>query len=167
MLEEKWRIEASKLYSLVASTNRSMCNKNVCVIKTTMVLVLSWFSCVWLCNPMDCSLPGSSVHGILQARILEWLAMPSFRGSSGPRDPTRIQGCRTEPHYLWQMCPMAHTLVDSLCLFVPAPSLLLSTVSHTICTQVSIFNSVLPPLTFILKAIGSPWCVFFFFIFFW
>ena len=43
-----------------------------------------------LCDPKDCSPPGSSVHGILQARILEWLAMPSFRGSSGPRDPTRI-----------------------------------------------------------------------------
>ena len=35
-----------------------------------------------LCNPMDCSPPGSSVHGILQARILEWVAMPSSRGSS-------------------------------------------------------------------------------------
>ena len=35
---------------------------------------------------MDCSLPGSSVHGILQARILEWVAMPSSRGSSQPRD---------------------------------------------------------------------------------
>ena len=37
-----------------------------------------------LCNPMDCSPPGSSVHGILQARILEWVAMPSSRGSSRP-----------------------------------------------------------------------------------
>jgi len=44
--------------------------------------MLSRFSHVWLCNPMDCSLSGSSVHGILQARILEWVAMPSFRGSS-------------------------------------------------------------------------------------
>ena len=35
-----------------------------------------------LCDPMDCSPPGSSVHGILQARILEWVAIPSFRGSS-------------------------------------------------------------------------------------
>ena len=35
-----------------------------------------------LCDPMDCSPPGSSVHGILQARILEWVAMPSSRGSS-------------------------------------------------------------------------------------
>ena len=39
-----------------------------------------------LCNPMDCSLPGSSVHEILQARILEWVAIPSFRGSSQPKD---------------------------------------------------------------------------------
>ena len=38
---------------------------------------------------MDCSLPGSSVHGILQARILEWIAMPSSRGSSWPRDQPR------------------------------------------------------------------------------
>ena len=39
---------------------------------------------------MDCSLPGSSVHGIFQARILEWVAMPSSRGSSQPRDQTQM-----------------------------------------------------------------------------
>ena len=44
--------------------------------------VLSRFSRIRLCNPMDCSPPDSSVHGILQARILEWVAMPSSRGSS-------------------------------------------------------------------------------------
>ena len=43
-----------------------------------------------LCNPMDCSPPGSSVHGILQARLLEWVAMPSSRGSSQSRDQTHI-----------------------------------------------------------------------------
>ena len=43
-----------------------------------------------LCDPMDCSLPGSSVHGILQARILEWVAISSFRGSSRPRDQTQV-----------------------------------------------------------------------------
>ena len=42
-------------------------------------------SCSTLCDPMDCSLPDSSVHGILQARILEWVAMPSSRGSSQPQ----------------------------------------------------------------------------------
>ena len=41
--------------------------------------------CLTLCDPMDCSLLGSSVHGILQANILEWVAMPSSRGSSEPR----------------------------------------------------------------------------------
>ena len=39
-----------------------------------------------LCDPMDCSLPGSSVHGISQIRILEWVAIPFSRGSSLPRD---------------------------------------------------------------------------------
>ena len=42
--------------------------------------------CLTFCNPMDCSLPGSSVHGILQARILEWVAIPFSGGSSQPRD---------------------------------------------------------------------------------
>ena len=42
------------------------------------------------CNPMNRSLPDSSFHGILQARILEWVAMPSSRGSSRPRDQTRV-----------------------------------------------------------------------------
>ena len=43
--------------------------------------------CVQLfCDPMDCSLPGSSVHWVLQARILEWVAISSSRGSSPPRD---------------------------------------------------------------------------------
>ena len=43
-------------------------------------------SCSTLCDPMNCSPPGSSVHGILQARILEWVAIPFSRGSSWPRD---------------------------------------------------------------------------------
>ena len=43
-------------------------------------------SCPTLCNPVDCGPPGSSVHGILQTRILGWVAMPSSRVSSQPRD---------------------------------------------------------------------------------
>ena len=45
-------------------------------------LVLASQSCLTLCNPMDCSPPGFSVHGILQARILEWVAIPFSRGVS-------------------------------------------------------------------------------------
>ena len=47
-------------------------------------------SCPTLCDPTDCSLPGSSVHGMLQAGILEWAAMPSSGGSSPPGDRTRV-----------------------------------------------------------------------------
>ena len=46
--------------------------------------------CPTLCDPMDCSPPGSSVHGIFQARILEWVAMLSSRGSSQSRDRIHI-----------------------------------------------------------------------------
>ena len=49
-----------------------------------MIKVLVTFT-VTLCDPMDCSPPGSSAHGILQARILEWVAIPFSRGSSQPR----------------------------------------------------------------------------------
>ena len=47
-------------------------------------------SCLTLCDPMHYCLPGSSVHGILQARILEWVAMPYCRGTSQPRNQTRV-----------------------------------------------------------------------------
>ena len=47
-------------------------------------------SCPTFCDPMDCSLPGSSVYGIFQARVLEWVAISFSRGSSWPRDRTRI-----------------------------------------------------------------------------
>ena len=47
-------------------------------------------SCLIFCNPIDCRLPGSSVYGILQARILEWVAIPFSRRSSQPRDQTRV-----------------------------------------------------------------------------
>ena len=47
-------------------------------------------SCPTFCNPMDCSPPGSRVHGILQARILKWIAIPFSRGSSQPRDWTQV-----------------------------------------------------------------------------
>ena len=46
--------------------------------------------CPTLCNPMDCGLPGFCVHGIFQARILEWLAIPFSMGSSWPRDRTLV-----------------------------------------------------------------------------
>ena len=54
------------------------------------VLSLVIQSCPTLCDPMNCSLLGSSVCGILQARILEWVSVPFSRGSSQPRDRTQV-----------------------------------------------------------------------------
>ena len=54
-----------------------------------------------LCNPLDCSPSGFSVCGILQARLLEWVAMPSSRGSSQPRDPTSVS------YVSWQVGSLA------------------------------------------------------------
>ena len=49
------------------------------------------------CDPMNCNLLGSSVHGILQARILEWVAISFSRGSSQPRDQTWSPALQTDP----------------------------------------------------------------------
>ena len=46
--------------------------------------------CLTLCDPMDCSLRGSSIHGVFQARVLEWVANSFFVGSSQPRDRTQV-----------------------------------------------------------------------------
>ena len=56
------------------------CGLTLCVCVCVCVLVTQL--CPTLCDPMDCSLSGFSVHGILQARILEWVAIPFPRGSS-------------------------------------------------------------------------------------
>ena len=58
-------------------------------------------SCLTLCDPMDCSLPSSSLHGILQARILEWAAISFSRGSSQPRDWTWVSRIAGRCFILW------------------------------------------------------------------
>ena len=74
------------LSSAFLERNKSSC----CLLSTMFVCAQSLQSCLTLCEPMDYSPPGSSVHGILQTQILEWVAMSSSRGSSQPRDQTRI-----------------------------------------------------------------------------
>ena len=62
-------------------------------------------SCLTPCDPMDCSLPGSSVHGISQARILQRVVIPFSRGSSQPRVQTvnykmnKFWGCNVQHEY--------------------------------------------------------------------
>ena len=57
--------------------------------------------CLTLCDPMDCSSPGFSVHRICQTRILEWVALPSYRRSSWPRDRTHIFCVGRQILYHW------------------------------------------------------------------
>ena len=78
-------------------------------------VIFHCISCPTLCNPMDCSLPGLSIHGILWARILEWVAILFSKGSSQPRDRTQVswiagrlftfkppgKPCRYVPHLLY------------------------------------------------------------------
>ena len=65
-------------------------------------------SCPTLCNPMDCSPPGSSVHGILQARIMEWVAISFSRGLSQPRDQTQVS-CIAGRRFT--ICKIKHPLI--------------------------------------------------------
>ena len=58
-------------------------------------------SCLTLCNPMDCSPPSSSVHGIFQARILEWVAMPSSKGSSSVAQQVKNLSAVKETQEMW------------------------------------------------------------------
>ena len=67
-------------------------------------------SCPTLFNAMDCSLPGSSVHGILQASILEWIAISFSRGSSRPRDRSRVS-----PHCRQILYLLSHQGNPSVC----------------------------------------------------
>ena len=69
----------------------------VCVCVYMFKMLLNQL-CLTPCSPMDYSLPGSSVHGILQARILEWVAVPFSRGSFWPRDWTR-GSCIAHSHF--------------------------------------------------------------------
>ena len=67
---------------------RPGCDDSVICFSIVCMHTKSIQSCLTLCDPMDCSPPGSFVHGSLQARIPEWVAMSSSRGSSRPRDQT-------------------------------------------------------------------------------
>ena len=73
----------------LSQSNISLNYKTGDIFKLRMGVLVAQ-SCPTLCGPMDCNPPGSSVHGILQSRILEWVAIPFSRGSSQPRNGTRV-----------------------------------------------------------------------------
>ena len=74
------RIEKARILSILSES----------ISKPVLVVCVFTKSSLTLCDPMDCSLPWSPVHGILQAGILEWVAISSSRGSSWPKDQTGV-----------------------------------------------------------------------------
>ena len=95
--------------------------------------VLAAQSCLTLCDIMDWSPLGSSVHGILQARILEWAAIPFSRGSSWPRDQTCVSSvsCLADGFFTISTTWEAHALTN-ISLFPPPTILCSSSKSLTI-----------------------------------
>ena len=84
------------MWVLLAEDHTLSCvNIRICVCTQS-------FSCVTLCNPLNLVWPGSSVHGVLQARILEWVAISSSGGSSWPKDGTHVSCI-----YRWSLCHWA------------------------------------------------------------
>ena len=99
--------------------------------KEITLVVLVTQSCPTFCDPMVCILPGSSVPGILQARILNWVAVPFSRGSSQPMDQTQVFHITGRFFTIWATGDfLRHLLlpVPSLCTvwdFTSLPSLIL------------------------------------------
>ena len=93
--------------------------------KLYVCMVVCSQSCQTVCDPMEYSLPGSSVHGIISARILEWVAIFSFRGSSWPRDQTCVSCIFSTGRWMCQ-APLSFTISQSLLKFMSTQSVMSS-----------------------------------------
>ena len=82
-----------RFYEPIQSVKTTQLYYSISKAAIVVMTVLVTQSCPTLCNLMNCSPPCPSVHGILQARILEWVAIPFSRGSSQTRDRTQVS-CR-------------------------------------------------------------------------
>ena len=83
-------------------------------LDTTEQLNSNNYSCVWLCHPMDYSQPGFSIHGILLARILEWVAMPFYKISSQSRDQTHVSCSSCTSGRFFTAEPLGKAIYDNL-----------------------------------------------------
>ena len=100
--------------------NKSLPYLKQCITKLLCTMCMCAKLLQWgpsLCNPMDYSLPGSSVLGILQATVLEWIAMPASKRSSPLRDGTHLSyvSCISR-HVLYHLgCPLFHGALLLIC----------------------------------------------------
>ena len=101
-----------------------------------MKVLIIWI-CPTLCDPMNCSPPGSSVHGILQARILEWVVIPFSRGSSWPRTEPGSPALQTDFY------PLSHQGSPVLVFLCP---IILFSFSHLSCPRTPVLPNMLAKL---------------------
>ena len=93
--------------TMISKTSTPKMNELLCFL---CVCVLVARSCPTLCDPTNCRPPGFSVHGILQARTLEWIAIPFSRGSSWPRDRTLVSCIAGRLFTVWATGKSLHFL---------------------------------------------------------
>ena len=91
---------------LIVTTSQKPSSCALCVLVTQL--------CLTLCDPTNCSLPGFSVHGILQARIQEWIAIPFSRGSSQPRDLSLLSCIAGRLFTVWATQKSSSCLISPL-----------------------------------------------------
>ena len=101
-----WLSFVTKVPSMTDISFSTMSSRFICtalniLFKCCMCCANSLQLCLTLCDPVDCSLPGSSVRGILQAGILEWVAIPFSKGSSQPRDRIQVSWTAVELFIVW------------------------------------------------------------------
>ena len=124
---------------------------------------------VQLCDPMDCSLPGFSLHGILQARVLGWVAISFSRGSSQPRDRTQVSHIPGRCFNLWATREQAHEVRSGSVSFgslSPGAQKVLFEPSEGIWgVRCLILNAVSPLYHFVWTSLLLMWGILFFFCF--
>ena len=114
---EDWHILANKYKQHFLGNYKAKLSNFVYKPNSTLcVCVLVAQSCLTLCDPMDCSPPSSSVRGILQARILEWIAIPFSRETSQPRDQTLVSCIAGRFSTVWATGESFFTLLLSVLL---------------------------------------------------
>ena len=100
-----WRIIALQNFAVFSQTSTWISHE----VKWSEVAQ----SCPTLCDPMDCSLPCSSIHEIFQARVLEWIAISFSRGPSWPRDRTRVSCIVGRRFTVWATREVRYTYIPS------------------------------------------------------
>ena len=130
----------------------------VCVCVFVHVHAQLLQSCSTVCDPMDCSPPGSSVHGILQARIPEWVAIPFSRGSSPPRDRTQVS-CIAGGFFTTE--PLGKPMCVCMCMCVVAKKQVFSVWAEVKKVSKSLFWHVFSKYSFSvfgkLKSVSQPY----------